>query len=132
MNEPNSDWIFTVTERDFKARVLEPSKQTPVVVDFWAPWCGPCQKLGPILERLVTKRAGAVLLAKINTDEEQRLAMDFGIQSLPTVVAFKNGQIVLDFIGLLPEDKVEEFLNRIGPSEADKKAKQASELEKTN
>ncbi|MBI3409781.1 MAG: thioredoxin [Planctomycetes bacterium] len=132
MDEHKSEWIFSVTERDFNARVLERSKQTPVVVDFWASWCGPCQMLAPILEKLVEKRAGAVLLAKVNTDEEQRLAMDFGIQSLPTVVAFKNGQVVLDFIGLLPENKVDEFLNRIGPSEADKKAQQASELEKTN
>jgi putative thioredoxin len=132
MNEHKSAWIFSVSDKDFNTQVIERSKQVPVVVDFWAPWCGPCQMLAPILEKLIEKRGGEVLLAKVNTDEQERLAMEFGIQSLPTVVAIRNGQVVLDFIGLLPESQIEDFLDRLGPTDAEKKAKQARALEKTN
>src|SRR5690348_15497865 len=95
--------VFSVGQADFDTAVVQQSHQTPVVVDFWAPWCGPCRALAPILERLVTERGGEVLLAKVNTDEEQDLAARYGIQALPTVVAFKDGKAVLSFEGVLPE-----------------------------
>src|SRR3954451_6382063 len=102
MNE-TSGFVSSVTGAEFESAVVEKSRQTPVVVDFWAPWCGPCRALAPMLERLVTERGGDVLLAKINTDEEPDLAALHGIQVLPTVVAFRDGKAVLSFEGLLRE-----------------------------
>src|SRR5271166_2986267 len=125
MRLPMSDTIglvFAVTQGDFESAVLEKSRQTPVVVDFWAPWCGPCRALAPILERLIAQRKGEVLLAKVNTDEEQELAMQYGIEVLPTVVAFKGGKAILSFQGVLPENQLSDFLDRIVPSQAERSA----------
>ena len=127
-----SEWVFDVTEADFEQKVILQSKERPVVVDFWAPWCGPCRSLGPLLEQLVAERQGSVVLAKVNVDEAQNLAMEFGIESIPAVKAIRDGRIVFEFVGLLSEPQLREFLDRIGPTETDKLARQAAELEKTN
>ena len=128
----DSSWVFSVSEKEFQTKVIERSKDVPVVVDFWAPWCGPCRSLTPLLEKLVDERKGEVLLAKINTDEEHNLAVTFRIESLPTVVAFRAGRPVLDFVGLLPEADVRRFFDSIGPTPAERDALHAAALEKTD
>ncbi|MSQ95139.1 MAG: thioredoxin [Gemmataceae bacterium] len=127
-----SEWVFDVTEADFEEKVLKKSQDVPVVVDFWAPWCGPCRSLGPILEGMIDQRAGKALLAKVNTDEQQGLAAQYGINALPTVVAFRKGRAVLSFEGVLPEAQLTDFFNRLEPTEAEKSAETAATLEKTD
>jgi len=124
--------IFDVSEADFPTAVLERSRQMPVVVDFWAPWCGPCRTLAPILERLVNERDGQVLLAKVNIDDAQGLAAQYGVESIPHVVAFRDGRPLVDFVGLLPEVQLREFLDRLSPSETDRLVQQGLALETTN
>ncbi|HEX7368753.1 MAG TPA: thioredoxin [Rhodanobacteraceae bacterium] len=104
--------VFEAGEANFETEVLQASLQTPVLVDFWATWCGPCKTLGPILEKLANDYAGAFRLAKIDCDKEQQLAGMFGVRSIPTVVLIKDGQIVDAFSGALPESQVKEFLAR--------------------
>ncbi|HKB42191.1 MAG TPA: tetratricopeptide repeat protein [Gemmataceae bacterium] len=129
MNGPASNWVFDVDEQHFERLVLQRSYERPVVVDFWAEWCGPCRSLGPVLEKLVNERRGEVLLARVNVDQSQQLAAAFGIESIPAVKAIRDGQIILEFTGALPEPHLREFINRILPSEADRLVRQAFELE---
>src|SRR3954468_3548398 len=104
--------MIDITIENFEQEVIAASLSQPVLVDFWAEWCGPCKALGPILEKLETAYGGAFRLAKINSDEQQQLAGAFGIRSIPTVVLMKNGQPVDGFMGALPEGKVREFLDK--------------------
>src|SRR3954452_19381796 len=114
--------VFDVSERDFMERVVERSREIPVVVDFWAEWCGPCRTLGPALEAAIEKRQGEVELAKLDTDANQSLAASFEIRGIPAVKAFKDGNVVAEFTGAIPPAQIEEFLNQIVPSPADKLA----------
>jgi putative thioredoxin len=127
-----SPWAYDVNEKTFAQDVLDRSKDVPVVVDFWAPWCGPCRALGPLLERLVAERDGQVVLAKVNIDECPNLAAQFGVRAVPTVVALRQGKVVLDFEGQLPEPQLRQFLDQIGPTEAETLASQAASQEKTD
>ena len=104
--------MIDITIENFEQEVVAASMTQPVLVDFWAPWCGPCKAIGPILEKLETEYGGAFKLAKVNSDEEQQLAGAFGIRSIPTIVLMKNGQPVDGFMGALPEGKVREFLDK--------------------
>jgi len=113
--------MIDVTDATFEAEVLLRSSELPVVVDLWAPWCGPCQTLGPIIERVVAATDGAVALAKVNVDENPAISGSFQVQSIPAVFAMRDGKVVDRFIGAQPEVVVQEFVDRLAPmpSEAD-------------
>jgi len=121
----------------FMADVIDASRETPVIVDFWAPWCGPCKQLGPIIEKAVKAANGAVKLVKINIDENKEIAAQMRIQSIPAVFAFANGQPVDGFVGAQPESQIKSFIERVvqaaggsvGPSPIDQALEQAAEAE---
>lgn len=120
---PAGDLIKDTTTQTFMADVVEASRDVPVIVDFWAPWCGPCKQLTPVLEKVVTAAQGAVRLVKMNIDDHPEVAQQLRVQSIPAVFAFKNGQPVDGFQGALPESQVKQFIERvageIGPSPID-------------
>ena len=111
--------MIDVTMENFEADVIAASQTTPVLVDFWADWCGPCKSLGPVLEKLETAYAGRFTLVKVNADTEQQLAGAFGVKSLPTCILLMGGRPVDGFMGALPEGKVREFLDKHLPSEGE-------------
>jgi putative thioredoxin len=107
-----------VTDATFES-LLERSDEVPVVVDLWAPWCGPCRTLGPIIEKVVDETEGQVVLAKVNVDENPRISATFQVQSIPAVYALKDRKVIDGFIGALPEAQVREFVSRLAPEESE-------------
>jgi putative thioredoxin len=119
MNMMASDFIVDVSEADFEYQVLAYSQNVPVVVDFWASWCVPCKVLGPILEKLAMEGQGSFRLARLDVDANQNLAMRFNVRSIPSVKAFRNGVVVSEFNGALPEARVRDFIRAIAPAKDD-------------
>jgi putative thioredoxin len=114
--------VFDVDEQQFMERVVERSREVPVVVDFWADWCGPCKALSPALEKAANEREGKVELAKVDVDRNQMLAQSFDVRGIPAVKAFRDGRVVDEFTGALPPPEVERFFDKLVPSEADELA----------
>ena len=119
------------TDQTFMVEVVEASKQIPTVVDFWAPWCGPCRVLGPTLEKITKEFDGKVRLVKINTDENPQVSSAFEISSIPAVFAFKDGQAVDKFLGALPENQVRDFFTKLAPSPSDESMLKGAEALRT-
>jgi putative thioredoxin len=132
MSSAKPAWIIDVQQGDFDREVIQRSHDLPVVVDFWAPWCDPCRMLGPVLERLAQEREGGFVLAKVDIDQAQDLARQFRIEAIPAVQAFRDGKPFLGFVGVLPEQQLREFIDRILPTQKDQLVKQAGLLESTD
>jgi putative thioredoxin len=129
MSETQPAWVVHADDTDFQRVVIEASRAKPVVVDFWAPWCGPCRALTPILERAVSEHKGEVLLVKVNIDESPGLAAQFQIESIPLVIAFRHGTPKAEFAGVYPEPYVREFMQKILPTAADHLVEEAQRVE---
>lgn len=117
-----------VTTATFEQEVIEASKSTPVVVDFWAPWCGPCRVLKPILEKLASEYGGRFKLAKLNSDENQEIAAAYGVRSIPDVMAFRDGKAVSHFLGAIPESQVRAFIDGLIPTPSEIERARAADL----
>lgn len=124
-NHPN---IKEVSEATFERDVIKLSREKPVVVDFWAPWCGPCRMLGPILERLAAEPGANWALAKVNTDHNQNLSARYDVHGIPAVKAFRDGKVVNEFVGAMPEPRVRQFLKQVAPSAAETSLDGAKQL----
>ena len=119
--------VRDVGQADFEQNVIERSREVPVVVDFWAEWCGPCRRLGPALEKAAVDREGEIDLAKVDVDTNQGLAQAFQVQGIPAVKAFRDGKVVGEFTGAIPPAQIEAFFNQLVPSEAEQQAESALE-----
>ena len=126
-----NEWVRDVSERDFMAEVVERSREVPVIVDFWAPWCGPCKTLGPALEAAVAAAKGKVVMAKVNVDENQMIASQLRVQSIPTVYAFWQGQPVDAFQGALPNSEIKAFVDKLSALAGDGGLAEAIEAAET-
>ena len=120
--------MIEATQQTFTRDVIEASHRTPVVVDFWAPWCGPCRTLGPMLERIETEFVGRLRVVKINTDENAEIAAQFNVRSIPYVVAFADGQPVDSFVGVVPESQLRAFVERLLPNPSELERRKAARL----
>jgi putative thioredoxin len=123
-----SEYILDVTETTFEQDVLFRSHEIPVVVDFWATWCGPCRVLGPLLERIAIESGGSFYLAKVDVDQNPNLAIRYGVQGIPAVKAFKNGEVEAQFVGAQPEPMVRRFIENLAPSESALAVEEAQSL----
>jgi putative thioredoxin len=127
----SQSFIIHVTEADFEYEVIQFSQQTPVVVDFWADWCIPCKTLGPILTNLTEQRKGEFRLAKVDVDENPKLANRFNIRGIPAVKGFRDGQVISEFTGVIPEDQIRKFLDELVPGPSDLQLEKGNSLLKT-
>jgi putative thioredoxin len=127
-NNRQEDFKVKVEVTNFQEQVLEASKEKPILVDFWAPWCGPCRQLGPILEKMAEEPDAGFVLAKVNTDEDQATAVRYNIRSIPAVKLFQDGEVKDEFLGALPESQVRRWLQNALPNEAKQRVQEAQAL----